>query len=325
LKFRNFLAEIGVTRQELQVAGQLDDSFEEASFLTRLREFLSHIREISKGRIGQIVLVLDEFDKLLEHYRKGFQSEVEDLTNQLRRAATEEVDIGLILAGSDLMRNVIEQYRNALYGSSTTIELNCFDQQKDRSSVRAIIAPPSLKGRRLFSEAVLDDIIRITGGHPLYMRLVACTASWITQRKRISRGIIIEAVYKLVRNEALKGYLPDPPNLIKQPLQSLNILSLSDQPLAEILLLQIARYTTLERPWTTWGTISHDDRLLNLRPLETWTRIRDEIRVANIIIANESRQWGFRFPILGEGLRTDLDIEFERLQTEISSNYGVES
>ena len=110
----------------------------------RLREYLRRLRELVPGRISQIILVLDEFDKLLEHYRKGFAADVEDLTNQLRRAATEEQDIGLILAGSDLMRTVVGQYRNALYGSTVDIYLEGFDGKKDRVAIKHIIIPEPL-------------------------------------------------------------------------------------------------------------------------------------------------------------------------------------
>src|SRR5207302_5225180 len=37
--------------------------------------------------------------KLLDSYRKGYAENVEELVNQLRRAATEEPDIGVVLAG----------------------------------------------------------------------------------------------------------------------------------------------------------------------------------------------------------------------------------
>src|SRR5438132_13878867 len=33
-----------------------------------------------------------------------------------------------------------------------------------------------IRGRREFSEPTADEIIRITGGHPLYMRLAGCAA-----------------------------------------------------------------------------------------------------------------------------------------------------
>ena len=325
LKFRQFLEERGVSQKQLEIAGQFDESFEGASFLMRLREYLRRLRELAPGRISQVILVLDEFDKLREHYRAGYEADVEDLTNQLRRAATEEQDLGLILAGSDLMRSVVGQYRNALYGSAIVIPLDGFDEKKDRMAIRRIVAPDALKGRRLFDDAVVDDIVRITGGHPLFMRLLACAAAWLNQRQRVTRGTVIETVGKLLRNEVLPGYLPDMPYLALQQLQVLRVMVEMDEIFAKLLLLQLARYTTLERPWAMWASFAYDERLLSLRPIETWTRLRDELRRTNLITINEQQLWAFRYPILGERLRIGLDIEFERLQTEAAATLGADA
>ena len=314
--FRKLLMDQGTSRQALELAGRLGEDFENSSFLMRLREYFRRVRELAGGRVRQVVLVLDEFDKLLEHYRKGYEANVEELMNQLRRAATEESDIGLILAGSDLMRNVVDRYRNALYGSTTVIELKCLDNAKDRTAAAKIIAPQALRDRRRFSPQVVSDIVTITGGHPLYMRLVACGSASLSRRRSVSRGTVIETVHKLLRNEVLPGYLPDPPNLVIQPLQVLRLLDPVDQTLAEIVLRQLARHTGLERPWATWATVVHDDRLLALKPSETWLRIRDELHRAQLIVPNESRQWGFRYPILGERLRVDLDLQLDKLCAE---------
>lgn len=324
-RFRQLLEELGVSRQQLQIAGRLEGDFVGTSFLMRLREYVRRLRELAAGRLSQIVLVLDEFDKLLESYWKGYEAEVGGLTNQLRRAATEEMDIGLVLAGSDLMRRVVGQYRNAFYGSATTIQLECFTGGKHRLSARRIVAPEALRRRRLFGEDVLDDIIRITGGHPLYMRLVACAAAHLSRRQRVTRGTVNEAVHRLLRNVVLQGHLPDVPTLVMQPLQAVRLLETTDQLLAELLLRQFARHTTLERPWVNWATVVQDDRLLNLRPKETWTRLRQELWDANLLVMDDRKQWAFRFPILGERLRIDLEPECDRLQTEALAKLGVET
>src|SRR5207249_11295936 len=170
------------------------------------------------------ILVLDEFDKLLESYRKGYEENVEELVNQLRRAATEEPDIGVVLAGSDLMKIIIGHYRSALYGSATEIKLGCFDSEAHRKEAYKSIAPERIRGRREFSEPTADEIIRITGGHPLYMRLAGCAASRLSQRRRVSIGTVVQAVQGLLHNEVLQGYIPDPKNLVTQPLQTLKLI-----------------------------------------------------------------------------------------------------
>ena len=59
--------------------------------------------------IESVILVFDEFDKLLEEYRRGLTASVEELTSQLRHAATEERGLGMIFAGSDLMKSILGQ------------------------------------------------------------------------------------------------------------------------------------------------------------------------------------------------------------------------
>jgi hypothetical protein len=220
---------------------------------------------------------------------------------------------------------VVDQYRNAFYGSATKIHLNCFDGEKHRMLARQIVAPEALRKRLQFSENVLDDIIKITGGHPLYMRLVACAAASLSRRQRVTRGTVIEAVCGLLSNMVLQGYLPDVPSLVMQPLQALRLLETKDQIAAEILLRQFARHTTLERPTVSWAIVVNDDRLLNLQPKETWTRVRQELWDANIMYMDDRKQWAFRFPILGERLRIDLDLEFDRLQIEATAKFGADT
>jgi hypothetical protein len=156
------------------------------------------------------------------------------------------------------------------------------------------------------------------------MRLVACAAAALAHRRNISHGDVVDAVQKLLRNEVLQGFLPDTANLVIQPLQALRILEANERVLSEILLRQIARHTTLEHPGVLWGTIVHDERLLNLRPAETWNKIRDCLRDANLIL-QDGRQWFFRYPILGERLRLALEVEIERFETDAAGRYGIEA
>jgi len=312
--FRDFLRELGVSNEELQKAAKPEPRLEGGSFLMQLREYLQNLRRLARGRVEGIVLLFDEFDKLLEHYRKGHEADVEELTNQLRRAATEEKDLGVVLAGSDLMEIILGQYRNAMFGSASRLRLECFDRAQDRVFARAIIAPESLKGRRRFSDAVLDQIVQITGGHPLFMRLVACAAVYLSPRRNISHGTVAEAVGKLLRNEVLQGYLIDPQQQVLQSLQVLTVLGAEDDRYARVILLQLARHTTLERPGARWSAIVQDDRLLSLKPLETWTNARGHLRDARLIAEREG-VWSFCYPILGELLRVNLESEFDRLVT----------
>ena len=319
--FRDLLENIGKDKRQLHEAAILEESISGAPFLVKLREYIRNLRAIADNRFISVVLVMDEFDKLLESYRKGYTEKVEELINQLRRAATEEEDIGIILAGSDLMKQVVGHYRSAFYGSATVIELPCFNKDSDLEEAHEVIAPHRIRGFRHFSKEIVRKIVGITGGHPLYLRLIGCVCSYITTRKRISSGTVMEATRKFISEEVLRGNLPGSMHLILQPLQALRLMETQlDEDLGRLMLLKLARNTSLERPQTQWATISMDDELLGLRPESVWKKIRNSLMDAGLLIVDDRYLWSFRFPIIAEALRRNYDLEFGRLYSEIESN-----
>ena len=117
-RFRQALLNRGVSMRALTEAGWQDEGIGDVAFLIKLRAYISKLLNLCSPpmAIDSVILVFDEFDKLLEEYRRGLTAQVEELTNNLRHAATEEQGLGIILAGSDLMRNIVGHYRNALFG-----------------------------------------------------------------------------------------------------------------------------------------------------------------------------------------------------------------
>ena len=318
MKLRTYFEDFGVTRKDFELIGKLD-GLDDASFLRKLSALCDRLIARTDSRVNHVVLLFDEFDKLLEIYRGEHRAEVEELINQLRRAATEEDRIGLALAGSDLMKEVIGLYRSALYGSAVDVKLGYFSSDKDKKFAKQIIAPQALGSARSFGEDAVTEIIDIAGGHPLYMRLLSCAAAYSSRRNRVSRSVVLQATRDLLSGGLLGSYLPEPTNLVKQPLQALLILKPEDRVLSELLLLQIARRTTLEQRWVSWGNVVEDDQLLRLKPKITWGRLRQLLLEAHLICSNPSMTWGFALPILAEAMRTDPDMEHERLLLEFQS------
>ena len=107
MKLRTYFEDFGVTRKDFELIGKLD-GLDDASFLRKLSALCDRLIARTDSRVNHVVLLFDEFDKLLEIYRGEHRAEVEELINQLRRAATEEDRIGLALAGSDLMKEVFD-------------------------------------------------------------------------------------------------------------------------------------------------------------------------------------------------------------------------
>jgi len=320
-KYRDLLENIGKDKRQLYEAAILEESMSGAPFLVKLRQYLRNLRAIADKRFISVVLVMDEFDKLLESYRKGYAEKVEELINQLRRAATEEEDIGIVLAGSDLMKQVVGHYRSAFYGSATVIELPCFDKDSDAKEAHEVVAPHRIRGFRHFSTDIVREIVKITGGHPLYLRLIGCVCSYITTRKRISSGTVMEATRKFLAEEVLQGNLPGSMHLVLQPLQALKLMETQlDEDLGRLMLLKLARNTSLERPLTQWATLSMDDELLALRPESVWKKVRNSLMDAGLLVVDDRYLWSFRFPIVSEALRRNYDVEFNRLYSEVEAN-----
>ena len=318
--FRQVLLERGVSMRALTEAGRQDEELGDAPFLIKLRVYIQSLLELCPRHVevDSVVLVFDEFDKLLEEYRRGLRAEVEELTNQLRHAATEEQGLGIVLAGSDLMRSILGHYRNALFGSARIVSLECFDADAHIKEARKIIAPESLRNRRVFTDDGLRQVVDICGGHPLYMRLLACAAVERSRTRRISGGTVRATVPALLDNAVFPGLFPDVAGTVRQQLQCLNLMDPARRSLAELFLLVLARYSSLERPCVASSVLERDDRLLNLRQAKIWLDIRNELLELKVI-RHEERGWRFRFPILGEVLRATFEYEFDRLATGIAA------
>ena len=318
-RFRQKLLTRDVSRRALAEAGRQDETLAEASFLMKLRAYIQRLQRLcpSTMEVESVILVFDEFDKLLEGYRRGLTAGVEELTNQLRHAATEERGLGMILAGSDLMKSILGQYRNALYGSARIVEIECFDSEDHRREATQIIAPDGLRNRRVFTADGIRQVVEICGGHPLYMRLLACAAVERSQTRRISPGSVNATVPALLDNAVFPGLFPDVAGTVRQQLQCLNLMDQIRRSLSELFLLVLARYSSLERPYVASSVLERDDRLLNLRQTERWLDVRNELLQLKVIRQDE-RGWRFVFPILGEVLRSSFEYEFDRLARSVA-------
>ena len=316
--FRQKLQKGGVSIRALAEAGRQDTELSDAPFLMKLRVYIENLRKLCPNHVevDGVVLVFDEFDKLLEEYRRGMAAEVEELTNQLRHAATEERGLGIILAGSDLMRNILGHYRNALFGSARIVRLECFDADAHLKEAAKIIAPEGLRRRRVFTDDGIRQVVDVCGGHPLYMRLLACAAVECSRTRRIGGSSVRSTVPRLLENAVFPGLFPDVTGTVRQQLQCLNLMDSVRRSLSELFLLVLARYSSLERPCVAGAVLERDDRLLNLRQAKVWMEIRNELLDLKVI-RHEERGWGFHFPILGEVLRVTFDYEFDLLATSI--------
>ena len=171
----------------------------------------------------------------------------------------------------------------------------------------------------VLSEETTRMIVEHTGGHPLFLRIVGCVCSVVAKRRRISRGVVMEGIARLVRNEVLEGDLPDPVSVAKQQLQPLRLLKREDALRAELLLVRLAQRTTLEQSTIPWGALRSDERLLSVGPAEGWIRARNELREAHLVVGDRSGL-RLRFGFLAEVMRSEADWEFEKLSEELRAS-----
>ena len=136
--------------------------------------------------------------------------------------------------------------------------------------------------------------------------------------RRISGGSVKAAVPPLLADAVFPGFFPDVTGTVRQQLQVLNLMDPATRSLSELLLLVLARHSSLERPCVAGSILERDDRLLSLKQAETWLNIRNELRKLNLV-QYEERGWRFRFPILGEVLRTAFEYEFDLLASTVAA------
>jgi len=314
---KNYLLGRGFSRKDIQKAAQFTKTDADSSFADRLDIYMKKLCELAGPNVNRAIIIFDEFDKMLKAYREELGENVESLLNQLRLMATEYNDIGLVIAGSDSMRKITAQYGNALYGSTAVIELSCFDSSETFEDAKKIIQPTKLHGRRDFS-LVFETMVKMTGGHPLYLRLLAFATAKLARRNRISPGLVYQAVRKLLNNEVLQGTIPEFKNTVKATLQAVSPLGDElDENRALLLLYEIAAKTTLEGAYVEWARVEKASNIVRLGSPSEWRKYRDDLREANLLKSGGKYQWGLRFPILAETLRLDQESQIERYATKV--------
>lgn len=321
---RKYLEERVEGRKELRRKLYSLASENDGSLLYWLIDLADLIKDIAEGECSTLIFVFDEFDKLMEAYRKQYENATNEIVNQLRRLATEIEGVGIILSGSDLMRPLVDRYRSAFFGSASVIKLDCFSSAKEFKHARRIVVPDRIQAYRKFSDDVVREIVRITGGHPLYLRLMGLTCAGLSTRERVSVGMVRKALVQLIQDGGaqLKISLPDINQLALQPTSSLLILHEKNRVCCEILLYIISLSTTLEQPLVNWKTLEEGLKIFS--STVDWHAQRDLLLEAQLI--EESKKlWGIRFPLMAEAMRFQSRVRLDELQREMQKLLGGES
>jgi uncharacterized protein len=157
-----------------------------------LERLLRMLGETAASRRRPVVLILDEFQEIVDLDP--------DLTKLLRSVFQEQPEVAHIYLGSKrhLMERIFSDHNEPFWRSAKRVELGPIGTEAFAPFIRSGFRDH----RREIDEAVVDEILRITGGHP-YATQELCYFLWAETGagKRGTPARLEEALTKLLRSE----------------------------------------------------------------------------------------------------------------------------
>jgi hypothetical protein len=122
--------------------------------------------QLSK-RIGdrKLLIAIDEYEKL----QQRVESEKEDpaVFGYLRSLIQHKQKIVFIFFGSQQIEDLASDYRDVLFGLTKPIRIGLLEEK----DARDLIEEP-MEEQMVYDELAIKEIIRGTGGHPLYLQMI---------------------------------------------------------------------------------------------------------------------------------------------------------
>ncbi|MCP4523804.1 MAG: ATP-binding protein, partial [Candidatus Gracilibacteria bacterium] len=293
-------------------------------FTEKLDIFVSELIKLIGNSVQSVVLLFDEFDKFVEYYRNGHKSDIDNIINQLRSISLDPNNsIGIVIAGSDIMKIMFSDYRNAMYGSSVQINLQTLNKASNKKDAIELIQPTRLNGKKNF-EHVIQQIIDFTGGHPLYMRVLSYMSAILSKQVLVRPSTVNKAVRTIFSNDnaLYTGGIVDK-NVFTAPLNAISLFEKKfEQKMARLLLALISKITTIENPKVQWVQVYKDETLETIAAKHEWVEIRNTLVEASLLEMDSKRYCSIKFPILAESLRSNNTYE-TILETIIGGFYDM--
>jgi len=140
------------------------------------REFLPGVFNAIGER--SLVLVFDEFEELGERVRDGKLDAT--IFKFLRHLMQHIPDLAFVFVGSHRVRELTSDYGSILFDQALHRQIGFLDEQE---AWRLITEPP---GQDIFDPYAVNEIIRLTAGHPYFVQLVCHYLVDLRNRSRLS-------------------------------------------------------------------------------------------------------------------------------------------
>lgn len=149
--------------------------------------FQLFLRDIlSAARPRRLLLMVDEFDKLIESIEQGVTSP--DVPGNLRSLLHEHDDLSAVLAGSHRFKRMREDYWSALFGLGHTVPVGKLREE----AARELVTKP-VEGRLVYGPEARDRVVELCARRPNLIQHL-CTAVFRDAADHARRTVAVEDV-----------------------------------------------------------------------------------------------------------------------------------
>ncbi len=149
---------------------------------------------------GMVLLMFDEFEVLNNKVSEGLISL--DIFGMLRHEMQYNPSIGFILAGSRLLEDKSRDYIGLLSTFTLSKEVSYLAEP----DAKDLVCVP-LKGKVFFEEAAVDELVRVTHGHPLLLQTLCHELILLLKLNNRINFISLEDANKVINSQAQNSTL----------------------------------------------------------------------------------------------------------------------
>lgn len=305
----------------LQELGRREDP--EASLSELLEDYLNGLLELAKGQVGRVILIFDEGDKLVQPYlarSETYHRHINAVLGQLRSISQHLPDVGLVLAGTDLMRRLMNEYHQPFFASTEQLTIGGLDWETELSAIRRLVFPPAVGQKLRVEDETLKYVFDLTGGIPYYLACVGYAIAALSRRAHVTIPSVNRAV-EMIMTDQVPGTLQLNPAIFIKPLETLASLGSPRDLIAELILYKLSEEIALDFPTASPAHILDDEELLervggNERELRKMMQDLQDCQFIEVVPG----QLCFQVPIFGHALRFQSALRIPTLleQTEQS-------
>ena len=156
---------IAAGKPALGIARACRDGISDVAPFSDFREYLEVVLETLRPLGLNLLLMLDEFDKLQEGIDNKITSP--QVPENIRFVIQGYPRFSAILTGSRRLKRLREEYWSALYGLGTSISVTALDVD----SARRVVTEP-VRDRLLFSDEAVDRVLDLSARQPYLMQCI---------------------------------------------------------------------------------------------------------------------------------------------------------